>query len=97
MQSLQLLGIPRDRLKNELHAQTAGDFLRQIDIEADIFAVFIDETHRRVFLVKAHHKRAFRLEVFKAGIFRQRGGKAEGHDGGQQSGKHFLHRGLLLS
>ena len=33
----------------------------------------------------------------KAGIFRQRGGEAEGEDGGRQSGKHLFHKGLLLS
>ena len=28
------------------------------------------------------------MDIRKAGIFRQRGGEAEGEDGGQQSGKH---------
>ena len=86
-----------DRLEDELHAEAVGDFLGQIDVKADVFAVFIDKAHRRVFLVKAHHEGALRLDIRKAGIFRQRGGEAEGEDGGQQSGKHLFHKGLLLS
>ena len=91
--------LPESSSSLESHeiAEAVGDLLGQIDVKADVFAVFIDKAHRRVFLVKAHHEGALRLDIRKAGIFRQRGGEAEGEDGGQQSGKHFLHRGLLLS
>ena len=45
---LQLLGVPRNRLEDEFHAQAAGDFLRQIDIEADRLILAVGSDKRRI-------------------------------------------------